>query len=82
MHNLMLHGKGSVLPHLVPKGPRFVEIIDNQTGPFIFIIFHKYTFFHKKLRLSLMLSTKRFTIFLLFSIVMRTIAHCIFIVIE
>ena len=28
VHNLKLYGKGSVIPHLVPKGQRFVEIMD------------------------------------------------------
>ena len=28
VHNLMLHGKESVIPHSVLKGPRFVEIMD------------------------------------------------------
>ena len=52
VHNLMLHGKGSVIPHLVPKGPRFVEIMDQlmvwPDRTFIFIVFHKYTNFHPK----------------------------------
>ena len=31
VHNLMLHGKSSaVVHHLVPKRPRFVEIMDKQ----------------------------------------------------
>ena len=44
MHNLMLHGKGSVISHLVPKGPRFVEIMDKlMVSPDRTLYFHNFS---------------------------------------